>query len=479
MRPCGGGNSCADCCSCSWGALLGVTGAAAPFEAVRILCWDVSSSDGPCAGCTCRGTGRETVAFGLLRLVQAQTESAPMLFLVSMVFTFDGLRKVALESPILLFTALLSLANCALALTHFITSPATESSHRARDELLVHCYDGDGASHARRKVWGVLPADEVARRSAATRRSFPMVLNLGLLLYFCADLTLRVVALCVITYAVGEQLTAILLPGALGAWLVARFAICCLPCGGGGGYGYRDVVSIFEGGARDLKRVLTPAFMDSALTARLISVDFLLSSLVCGGAIVVGLQRWLPHPHVDPDLRYGVALVAVAALVAKYVCFVWCVFPGLTLRYSVLGVGRVYSALEEATAAIAVQRYWRYLLSRRGRLGHGPQHAPAYGAGVQIGRLRAASRPAAYQRVGRRVQLAFIHRITKSIEQRGAADLALALLGRRLPTARDGGRPLRVRALTRPLLQGLRREPLRRRRRDGAARSRAGQRCRG
>lgn len=123
-------------CNCSLGFALGLFGAAAPFEATRILLWDFDHST--CS--QCRGTGEETAAFGILRLVQAQTESAPMLYLIAMVFTFEGLRKVAAEQPLLLFTALLSLLNCAFALTHFLTSPATEPTHRARDELRVHIY---------------------------------------------------------------------------------------------------------------------------------------------------------------------------------------------------------------------------------------------------------------------------------------------------------------------------------------------------
>ena len=123
---------------------------------------------------------------------------------------------------------------------------------------------------------------------------------------------MRVVGLCVLTYAMGEQLTALLLPALLLTWLVTRVAIsCCFSCGGGGGYGYRDVVSLFEGGLRDLKRLLTPSFMDTALTARRLSIDFLLTSLVCGVGVYVGLQEWMPHPHVDPEFRANALLLTI------------------------------------------------------------------------------------------------------------------------------------------------------------------------
>ena len=121
------------CCNCSVAFGLGLFGAAAPFEASRILLFDPDASK--CCPPECRGTLEETAAFGILRLVQAQTESAPMLYLVTMIVTFDGVRKVWMEEPLLFITAAISLINCAFALTHFLTSPATEQSHRARDEL--------------------------------------------------------------------------------------------------------------------------------------------------------------------------------------------------------------------------------------------------------------------------------------------------------------------------------------------------------
>ena len=66
MAPCGDGDCGARSCSGAVSFLLGLLGAAAPFEAVRILLWDPSAAG-------CRGTGKETSAFGALRLVQARS----------------------------------------------------------------------------------------------------------------------------------------------------------------------------------------------------------------------------------------------------------------------------------------------------------------------------------------------------------------------------------------------------------------------
>ena len=398
LKPCGTNNCCLlMCCNMSVAFALGLVGAAAPFEALRILIWDPEHSR--CWGCVFRGTGQETAAFGILRLVQAQTEAAPMLFLVAMVFTFEGIRKVFMEQPLLFVTALVSLINCAFALTHFLTSPATEASHRARDELLVHVYDGDDEPIERHN-------GHRRERGPRTppRRSFPMILHLGLMAFFVSDLTLRVVALCVLSVAVGDTYAALLLPGLVGAWVVCRFTICCLSCGGVGGYGYRDLVSLVEGFVRDLKRLFTPSFLDSAVTARRLSYDFLCSTVACVLLTVLGLQPWMPNPHVDPDLIALTIVLTTASVITKYVTFVWCVFPGLTLRYSVFGVGKVYSALDEAVAAITVQRRYREILRSRNFRGAGLSYHMS-------SRSSTASAPRTRKRAGTEVQLNFVRRI--------------------------------------------------------------------
>ena len=290
MAPCGEGSCAAQICGTSISFVLGLFGAAAPFEALRILIWDVGSSS--CS--SCRGTDQETAAFGVLRLVQAQTESAPMLYLVAMVFTFEGLRKVAVarrallafttlprtqlkiirllstfpwlsqvavEQPLLLFTAALSLANCAFALAHFVLSPATEPTHRARDELRVHIYEGEDEYAIQQRLRG--SARDGNRRPP--RRSFPMVLHLGVLAFFVSDLTLRVVGLCVFTYACGTYVKFVPL-GFLILWLLVRVvALCCNPCDTGSN-GYRDVLSVIEGMVRHYKHL---AHLASRMCTRL------------------------------------------------------------------------------------------------------------------------------------------------------------------------------------------------------------------
>ena len=371
LAPCGDENECQKCCGSGVSFLLGLLGAAAPFEAVRILVWDPQQSQ--C--CECRGTNEETAAFGILRLVQAQTESAPMLYLVAMVFTFEGLRKVSAEQPVLFFTALISLLNCAFALSHFLLSPATEATHRARDELRVHLYDGedegaiqealDMATGKGRRAGAVptihSPFAMVDRtKRVPPRRSFPMVLNAGVMSFFVADLTLRVVALCVFTYALGPYAW-MCVPAFLATWLFVRLLICCLKCGGGGGYGYRDSLSFVEGMARDLKRIMTPSFLDTAVSTRRLSYEFIASSTVCIALTAIGLYPGMPHPHVDPEFRENALAIATASLVCKYLCFVWCVLPGLTLIYPIVGIGHVYTVIEETLAAIRVQRTFRYM----------------------------------------------------------------------------------------------------------------------
>ena len=134
---------------------------------------------------------------------------------------------MASEQPLLLFTALISLVNCAFALTHFLTSPATEATHRARDELRTHVYQGEDEAQIQQNlkqqqqqyrqlrqqhkqqqqqqhggyaavVDGHTPF-AARRKRKPPRRSYPMVLNMGILCFFASDLTLRVVSLCVFT----------------------------------------------------------------------------------------------------------------------------------------------------------------------------------------------------------------------------------------------------------------------------------------
>ena len=64
-------------CGCSTAFLLGLFGAAAPFEALRILIWDVEHSHRGGNCCACRGTNEETPAFGILRLVQVRAAAHP------------------------------------------------------------------------------------------------------------------------------------------------------------------------------------------------------------------------------------------------------------------------------------------------------------------------------------------------------------------------------------------------------------------
>jgi hypothetical protein len=390
------------CCNASTAFVLGLFGAAAPFEAARILLWDPDASK--C--CECRGTLEETAAFGILRLVQAQTESAPMLYLVMMIVTFDGVRKVWMEEPVLFLTAAISLINCAFALTHFITSPATEQSHRARDELLIHVYEPE-VSHMFNYF---VVKSKNPQRVRKTRRSFPMVLNLGIMAFFVSDLVLRVVALCVFTYAIGEDAIGFFVFGMLVVWVFVRITISLKSCGGEGGHGYRDALSLGEGAVRDLKRLLTPSFLDCAVTARRLSYDFVLTTLFSVLLVVVGLLPMMPSPHVDPDLIALAVMLTTGSVIIKYITFVWCVFPGLTLRYPILGVGKIYSKLEVAVAAITVQRHWRALIWDRMHPGAERRRT------TTVSRRRRATTLGSKARGGRRragteFQIKFVHKI--------------------------------------------------------------------
>lgn len=171
------------------------------------------------------------------------------------------------------------------------------------------------------------------------RKSFPMVLNLGVMGYFCADLTLRVVAIAVLTYSVGELATALLLPALFTLWIGTRLLVWQLARLKHNGYG--DLTSVVESYVRDFKRILTPSFMDAGLTARRLSYDFLISTLACIAFTAIGLLPQMPHPHVDPDFRSNAVAIVAAAVVVKYVTFIWCVFPAGTLLYPILGIGKV------------------------------------------------------------------------------------------------------------------------------------------
>ena len=331
---------------------------------------------------------------------------------VTLYLTFRGLREASVEEPMLFAAALLSLANGAAGLAHFVLSPATEPSRRMRDELRVHVYDpadddddGGGAADERRHLHSK-PARLSLRRGAGgsfraapprpPQRAYPMVLHLGALCYFGCDLALRAVGLCVFVYALGPHAPS-LGPAVLGLWLALRLLLWgCrrLPClgggsgaagaaaaaGGGGGvgggslagtnYGYSDGMSFGEALLRDCRRALSPSFVDAAASPRLIAADFLLSTLGGLTLTAIGLlpQPYVPRPHVDPDFRENALTIACAAAVAKYACLAWAVLPGFTLLYPVLGIGRVHTVVEEALAAIRVQRAWRY--ARAYRLGY-------------------------------------------------------------------------------------------------------------
>ena len=169
-----------------------------------------------------------------------------MLYLITMIFTFEGLRKVSVEQPLLFATAFISLINCTLALSHYMLSPATEKTHRARDELRIHVFEGDEEVQARKEAYNAQREAHVQQRRrrgelrdrhdphaplvipsahspysrmqrTPPQRSFPMVLHLGMIGYFASDLTLRVVALCVFAYAFGP-FAYLLGPAALALW---------------------------------------------------------------------------------------------------------------------------------------------------------------------------------------------------------------------------------------------------------------------
>lgn len=119
----------------------------------------------------------------------------------------------------------------------------------------------------------------------------------------------------------------------------------------------------------------------------------------------------MPNPHVDPDIIALSVMLTTATVLIKYITFVWCLFPGLTLRYPILGIGKVYSALDEAVAAITVQRQWRQMRRERAYPGSSPtRQSRAYSR-----RRNTVSRPArGRMRAHTEFQLRFVQRIKAS-----------------------------------------------------------------
>ena len=60
--------------------------------------------------------------------------------------------------------------------------------------------------------------------------------------------------------------------------------------------------------------------------------EFVLSTLVCAVATVVGLQGFWPHPHQDPDFIYNTYGVLGFLVGAKLLSYLYAVFPSLTGR---------------------------------------------------------------------------------------------------------------------------------------------------
>jgi len=257
---------------------LGLTGLAGPIEGVRCALSD-------------RG---ETTAFVELRLLEAQLESGPQLFLVLSIITNTGFRVVAATTPFLLVSSVISLLSVSFSLSTYSTSEMTPFAKRVRDELT---------------------------KSKVT--------SLGFLVYYSADIALRVQALGIMQYAIGDFLLPVVLvaPITFVAWIIYDARI--------EGVAVWLPKAVFWRIANFVRAHIAPPLVPAA-SVRELTYDASWPTVLCAASTLVALLPFMPHPHRDPDFRDNMWSLLLGGIACKALSFILFVAPALAER-QVLG----------------------------------------------------------------------------------------------------------------------------------------------
>lgn len=301
--------------------------------------------------------------FGVLRLVQALFLSAPLLYYQLLVVMLIGPSRAYHHHLIILISAAISATALIVALTSFVTNPATDRPCRVRGWLI--------SSKA---------------------------VMLGCFLYFVSDVTLRALAVAVVGYAAGAYAWAAL-PILVSLWLVQPFMhavvglftannsfsnlddrvpalgdlaavnlssasasvndsafadpmrpgllgetffnslFCCCRKHG---CCRRPIRVWLDSALRYCAFVVAPPVLDGLGSdwKRLLG-EALISTLACVGIVLIGLHPAMPHPHHDPILIQCIVGTLAGATVIKVGAFLWAFFPSMTGVYPVIGVSHV------------------------------------------------------------------------------------------------------------------------------------------
>ena len=295
--------------------------------------------------------------FGTLRLVQALFLSAPLLYFQLWTMMLIEFPKVMEDHVTVLVSAVISYVAIVLALTAFVTSPATDRPCRVRGWLI----------HSK-------------------------LISLGCLLYFAADIALRALAIAVIGYAMGAW-TFILPPILLLLWAIrplmdeARMLLSELGLGGGfspglplfayheppgdetmrgetterggvlgtlfsslfcccsrssNGCCVRPVRVWLDTALQKFAFLMAPPVLDGLGTQpKRLFVEFLTSTLLCIALILLGLQPMMPHPQHDTLVIHWSVVAMALSTFLKAATFLWCFLPAMTGIYPVVGVSLV------------------------------------------------------------------------------------------------------------------------------------------
>ena len=315
LDACGLGRLCCkknkrgSCTSFFWAAFASLSGLATPMEALRCaLAPNVGTSGRPHTG------SGVSVSLCELRLLQATHLSAPLFFLQLTSLTIEGWFRTVEQDPSLFkYSPLISLFAYTAALTSYLRSNATH--------------------HARRIVCPWLGAASA---------------GFGLAIFFSADLCLRVLAIAVLTCALGPWLNLSLIGLFMALFFMHLQSI------------YQPIqpnFSIFWLIRLVFPRMLlspirfwrlvglprvvwAPIFLSSPTSTREANREMCISTALCSCAVVFGSSPWMPHANPDADFRHRIVYFATFFVAAKISSWGWCVLPALTGKYPILLASR-------------------------------------------------------------------------------------------------------------------------------------------